>query len=68
MIHSTEAVWEMLTRKEWLGCHHETSPMIDIPGHHQCGHIIYYVFGFRNTINIHCFQIYAYYKKNTGCL
>ena len=32
MIHSTEAVWEILAREEWLGCHHEASPMIDIPG------------------------------------
>ena len=32
MINSTEAVWEMLTRKEWLGCRHDTSPMVNIPG------------------------------------
>ena len=29
---------------------------------------LYYVFGFHNIINILCFQIYAYYKKNTGGL
>ena len=32
MIHSTEAVWEILAREEWLGCRYDTSPMIDIPG------------------------------------
>ena len=32
MIHSTEAVWEMLARKEWLVCRNETSPMVDILG------------------------------------
>ena len=32
MIHSTEAVWEMLAREEWLGCRHDTSPMVDISG------------------------------------
>ena len=32
MIHSIEAVWEILGRKEWLGCRHDASPMLDIPG------------------------------------
>ena len=31
LIHSTEAVWEILAREEWLGCRHDTSPMVDIP-------------------------------------
>ena len=31
MIHSTEVVWEMLAQEEWLGCRHDTSPMVDIP-------------------------------------
>ena len=32
MVHSTETVWEMLAQEEWLGCHHNTSPMVDILG------------------------------------
>ena len=32
LIHSTEAVWEILAREEWLGCRHDASPMLDIPG------------------------------------
>ena len=32
IFHSTEAVWEMLAREEWLGCQHDASPMFDIPG------------------------------------
>ena len=32
IFHSTEAVWEMLTREEWLGCQHDASPMFDILG------------------------------------
>ena len=32
MIHSTEAVWEILAREEWLGCRHNTSRMFNIPG------------------------------------
>ena len=32
IFHSTEAVWEMIARKEWLGCQHDASPMPDIPG------------------------------------
>ena len=30
MIHSTEAVWEMLAQEEWLGCRHDASPMFDM--------------------------------------
>ena len=30
--HSTEAVWEMVAREEWLECWHDASPMFDIPG------------------------------------
>ena len=29
--HSTEVVWEILAREEWLGCRHDASPMFDIP-------------------------------------
>ena len=32
ILHFTEAVWEMLAREEWLGCRHDASPMVDIPG------------------------------------
>ena len=32
MIHSTEAVWEILAREEWLACRHDTSPISDILG------------------------------------
>ena len=31
IIHSTEVVWEILAREEWLGCQHDASPMFDIP-------------------------------------
>ena len=31
MIHSTEAVWKILAREEWLGCRHDATPMFDIP-------------------------------------
>ena len=31
IFHSTEAIWEMLAREEWLGCRHDASPMFDIP-------------------------------------
>ena len=32
IIHSTEGIWEMLAREEWLGCHHDASLMFDIFG------------------------------------
>ena len=32
LFHFTEAVGEMIARKEWLGWWHDASPMFDIPG------------------------------------
>ena len=32
LFHSIEVVREMIARKEWLGCRHDASPMLDIPG------------------------------------
>ena len=32
VFHSTEAVWEMIAREEWLRCQHDASSMFDIPG------------------------------------
>ena len=29
--HSTEVVWEMIAREEWLGCQHDALSMFDIP-------------------------------------
>ena len=31
LFHSTEAVWELVARKKWLGYRHDASPMFDIP-------------------------------------
>ena len=31
MIQSIEVVWEILAREEWLGCRHDSSPIVDIP-------------------------------------
>ena len=30
--HSTEAMQELIAREKWLGCWHDASPMLDIPG------------------------------------
>ena len=32
IFHSTEAIWEMVAREEWLRCRHDASPMFDIIG------------------------------------
>ena len=32
LFHSIKAVWEMKAQEEWLGCRHDASPMLDIPG------------------------------------
>ena len=70
LIHSTEAIVEMLVWKEWLGCHHDSSPMADIPGLTLVWAPYMIFFGFHNITNLYvlCFQIYMYYKSNTGGL
>ena len=55
MFHSTEAVWETLAREEWLGCLHDTSPMVDIPGSTPVWAQYTMFFGF------HDIKIYMYY-------
>ena len=32
IFHSTEAIWEMVAREEWLGYRHDASSMFDILG------------------------------------
>ena len=36
--HSTEAVWELIAREEWLGCRHDVVHVETYPGQHQCRH------------------------------
>ena len=63
--HSTEVVWEMIARKEWLGCRRDTSPMFDIPGSTPVwAQYIYIYIGFSRYKNLYvlCFQIYMYYQ------
>ena len=65
MIHSTEAVMKMLSRKEWLGCRHDISPMVDIPGSTPVW-APYMIFSGFHDIKIYMyyvFKIYMYYKK-----
>ena len=47
-VHSTEAVWELIAREEWLGCRHDVAHVWTYPGQHQCGHSAYYFLSFHN--------------------
>ena len=49
LFHSTEVVWEMKAREEWLGCQHDASPMLDIPGSTPVWAQCILFFGFLNT-------------------
>ena len=40
LFHSTEAVWELIAREEWLGCRHDVAHVKTYPGQHQCGHSV----------------------------
>ena len=65
LIHSTEAIWEILAREEWLGCRHDASPIFDIPGSTPIWAQYINIFGFQEYKNVYvlCFQIYTYYKR-----
>ena len=49
--------WEMLVRKEWLGCRHDTSPMINIPESTLVWVPYIIFFGF-DDIKIHMFYVF----------
>ena len=49
LIHSTETVWKILAREEWLGCRHDASPIVDIPGLTPVwAHYMYFLFLIQN--------------------
>ena len=48
IFHSTEAVWEMIARKEWLRCQHDVSPMFDISKSTPMWALFIYIFYFNN--------------------
>ena len=53
----------MLAREEWLGCRHDASPMVDIPGSTPVwAQYIYFWFLMKN-LYVLCFKIYMYYKR-----
>ena len=60
--------WEMLAREEWLGCRHDASPH----GRHTWVNtsvglrICYFLVWWYKNLYVLCFQIYMYYKRNTG--
>ena len=62
MIYSTEAVTEMLAREEWLGSHHDTSPMVDILESTLVWAPYMIFFG------LHDIKIYMYYVFKSICI
>ena len=59
IFHSTEVVWEMLARKEWLGCRHDASPMCDIPRSTPvwAPYIYFLIFqDIKTYVFVYCFQ------------
>ena len=65
LIHSTEAVWEILAREKWLGCRHDASSMFDISESTPVWARYIYISGFQGYENLYIlyFQIYTYYKR-----
>ena len=60
IIHSIEAVWEILAREEWLGYLHDASPIFDIPGSTPVWAQYILFFGFHDikTYMYYVFKIY----------
>ena len=60
--HSTEAVWEMIAREEWLGCRHDVAHVGHTRVNTSVGSIFIIFFGFSYYKNLYvvCFQIYIY--------
>ena len=67
ILHSTEAVWDMLAREEWLGCRHDASPMVNIPGSTPVWAQYMYFFIFNTkSIRIMFSKIYILWKDTGG--
>ena len=65
IIHSI--VWEILAREEWLGCRHDTSPMVDIPGSILvwAQYIVFSDFNKYKNLYVICFEnLYVLWKKH----
>ena len=58
LFYSTEAVQEMIAREKWLGCQHDASPMLDIPGSIPVWAPYILFFDFHNIKTyIYCFKM-----------
>ena len=70
-LHSTEAVWEMIVREEWLECQHDASPMFDIPGSTPvwASYILFFDFlNIKTYVYVYYFQNLYIVSKNIGGL
>ena len=67
LFHFTETVWEMLIREEWLGCQHDSSPMINIPESIPvwAQHMYFRLLNIK-TYMYYILKIYMYFEKDTG--
>ena len=70
--HSTEAVWEMIAREEWLGYRHDVAYVghtwVNTSVGSMC--IVFWIFILK-TLNIYMYIVFKYIssiKKNTGGL
>ena len=71
IFHSTEAVWDMVAREEWLGYYrYDASPMFDIPRSTPVWAQCMVFFDFIN-IKVYMYYVsktYMYYERNIGGL
>ena len=56
-----------LAQEKWLGCRHDSSPMVDIPGSTPvCADYMYFRLFNIKTYMYYVLKIYMYYEKDTG--
>ena len=67
LFHSIEAVWEMLAQKEWLGCRHDLSLIVDIPGSTPvwAQYMYFHLYNIKTYI-YYVLKTYMYYEKDTS--
>ena len=64
LIHSTEVVWEILAREEWLECRYDASPMFDIPGSTPVWAQYIYFSRFQGYKNLYVFKSIRIIKEH----
>ena len=63
--HSTEAVWELIAREEWLGCRHNVAHVGHTRVNTSVGSMYFSDFLYKTYVYVKCFQnLYVVQKEH----